>query len=288
MTRPLDGKVIVVTGGGRGIGRAEALACAAAGARVLVDDTGGDRYGEGCDPSVAQAVAEAIEADGGEAIASDIDVATDAGPSQLAHLALDRWGRIDGWVAAAGVIAGRSVLKMDDERLDRVLDVTVRSAFRQVRTASRAFLDRGGGVQADSTGSIVLHTGPLAFFGAARQSALSAAGAAVVGLTRSAAIELRKHRIRVNAIAPTARTRATEDLPLFRGIAADSMGPEFAGPVAVHLLCEASAQVTGEVVGVAGNRLYAFRTRETPGWFGGATPIEVADLGALWPQIVKP
>lgn len=281
MSRALEGKVVVVIGAGRGVGRAHALACAAEGARVLVNDLGADVHGQGQDPTVADAVADAIRDAGGEAIADATDVAGPAGAEGVIERALDAFGRLDGLLAAAGTIADRTVLKMDDALLERMIDVHVRGPFALTRLAARAMIDRGEG------GSIVLHTAPVAFFGALRQSALGATGAAVTGLVRSAAIELRKHRVRVNAIAPTARTRTTEGLPLFRGIAPDSLGPEFVGPLGAFLVSDLASEVTGEVVGVAGARLYALRTRETPGSFGDGAPLSVPAIAAAWAEITR-
>src|SRR5690606_5953740 len=119
-----------------------------------------------------------------------------------------------------------------------------------VQAASEAMIEARRG------GSIVLTTSPLAFFGVARKSAEAMCAAAIVGLTRSAALELRRHEVRVNAVAPTARTRLSEDSPLFRGIAPTSMTPEHVAPLVSFLLSDASADVHGEVLGVAGGRIY--------------------------------
>jgi NAD(P)-dependent dehydrogenase (short-subunit alcohol dehydrogenase family) len=281
VSRLLDGKVVLVTGAGRGVGRAHALACAAHGARVIVNDLGCDVHGRGSDAAVAAAVAAEITASGGEAIADATDVGSRSGPEQLVALAGERFGRLDAVIAAAGIVADRTVLKMDDAILDRMYEVHVRSAFTLVRVAGRAMIDGGHG------GSIVLHTAPVSFFGAIRQSALGAMGAAVAGLARSAAIELRKHHVRVNAIAPTARTRTTEELPLFRGIAPGSMGPEFVGPLGVFLASDLAVDVTGEVIGVAGTRSYAIRSRETPGHFGEGTPPTPEAIAAAWGNVTR-
>ncbi len=277
----LAGKSVVVTGGGRGVGRAYALACAAHGARVLVNDLGADVHGHGEDPSVAEDVRDGIVEAGGEAIADATDVAGSEGANRVIARALEVFGRVDAVLACAGVVADRTVLKMDDALLDRIIDVHVRGAFALTRAASRAMLDAKHG------GSIVLHTAPVAFFGALRQSALAATGAAVTGLVRSAAIELRKQGIRVNAVAPTARTRTTESLPLFRSISAGSMGPELVAPLGVFLASDLSADVTGEVVGAAGARLYALRSRETPGHFGDGEPPAPEAIAAAWAEITR-
>lgn len=277
----LAGLRVVVTGGGRGVGRAHALACARAGARVLVVDLGCDVHGEGSDPSVADEVVAAITADGGEAAASHEDLSRPAGPQRVIEAAREQLGGVDAVLGTAGIVADRSVLKMDDAQLERTIDLHVKGSFGLVRAAARAMIDAGDG------GSIVLHTAPVAFFGAMRQSALAATSAAIVGLVRSAAIELRKHRIRVNAIAPTARTRTTESLPLFQGIAPDSMGPEFVAPVGVFLASERASDVSGEIVGVAGSRLYALNGRETPGWFGGGEPPTPEQIASVWNEITR-
>lgn len=279
VSQVLDGKVAVVVGGGRGVGRAHARALAAAGAKVLVNDLGCDLRGEGHDPAVAEAVAAELREAGADAIADDTDVAT--GAAQIVSRALEAWGRVDAVVGAAGLALDRTVMKMDDAGLDRMIDVHVKGSFALVRHAARAMIDAGDG------GSIVLHTGPAAFFGAARQSALGATSAAIAGLVRSAAIELRKHAIRVNAIAPTARTRSTEKLPLFTGIAPDSMGPEFVAPVAVFLASDHAREVSGEVLGVAGTRYYALHGRETPGWFAEGAPPTPEALAQAWSEVTR-
>ena len=277
----LAGRVVAVTGGGRGIGRAHALACAQAGARVLVNDLGCELDGEGSDPRVAEEVAEAIRAAGGEAVADATDVGAPGGPQRVVERALEVFGQLDAVIGAAGMVADRSVLKMDDAVLERMIDVHVRGAFGLVRAAGRAFVDRS------VPGSIVLCTATVGFFGAARQSALAATSAAVVGLVRSSAIELRRHGIRVNAIAPTARTRTTETLPLFRGISEDSMGPELIAPVGVFLTSELASEVSGEVLGVAGARVYAIQGRETPGWFGDGGLPSPQDIANAWSDITR-
>lgn len=277
----LEGKVVLVTGGGRGVGRAHALCCAAHGARVIVNDLGCDVHGRGSDPSVASRVADEITAAGGQALADGSDVSARSGPEHLVEVARRQFGRLDAVVSAAGIVTDRTILKMDEGLLDRMYEIHVRSAFGLVRVAARAMIERGEG------GALVLHTAPVSFFGAARQSALGAMGAAVAGLVRSAAIELRKHQVRVNGIAPTARTRTTEELPLFRGIAPGSMGPEFVGPLGVFLVSPLATEVTGEVVGVAGTRLYALRGRETPGHFCVGAPPSPSAIAAAWAEVTR-
>jgi NAD(P)-dependent dehydrogenase (short-subunit alcohol dehydrogenase family) len=277
----LDGRVVIVIGGGRGVGRAHALACAAEGAKVLVNDLGTDIEGVGADPRVAEEVAAEIRAHGGQAIADASDASGTGGAEPIVERARAAFGGVHAVISAAGLVADRTAMKMDDAILDRMIDLQVRGSFAIVRSAARAMIDQGTG------GSIVLHTAPVAFFGVLRQSALAAVGGAVAALVRSAAIELRKHQVRVNAIAPTARTRTTEQLPLFRGIAPDSLGPEFVGPVGAFLASDLATEVSGEIIGAAGTRLYAIRSRETPGWFGDGSPATATAIARAWAEITR-
>jgi NAD(P)-dependent dehydrogenase (short-subunit alcohol dehydrogenase family) len=277
----LEGKVALVTGAGRGVGRAIALALGREGARVLVNDLGCDREGAGRDPDVAAAVAQEIRDGGGQAIPSSDDVSSEGVPVRLVQEALDRFGRLDAVVASAGILRDKTVLKLEPGDLDALLALHLRAGLALTRAAARAMIDSGAG------GSITHLSAPVAFFGNVRQAALAAATAGIAGLCRSAAVELRKHRVRVNAIAPTARTRLTEELPMFQGIAPGSMGPEHVAPVAVFLASDLAADVCGETLGVAGGRVYAFRIRETTGAFVEGGTFTPEEIHAQWAQITR-
>lgn len=276
----LDGRVIVVTGGGRGIGRAEALRCARAGARVVVVDKGCSVTGEGADPAVAEAVAAEIRSAGGHALACAEDIGQGAGPERILRAALS-FGRLDAVISAAGIAVEERLLHFDDRLLDRTLDTHVRGSFALLRAAGRQFIKQKSG------GSVVLHAGPNAYLGAAKQTMPAVAAAATVALTRSAALELRKHGVRVNAIVPTALTRATEALPLFKGVAPEAMSPDYVASVALFLVSDLSREVTGEIVGVAGTRLYAFQSLETPGDFSVGEPPTAAGVAARWSEAMR-
>lgn len=277
----LDGKVAIVTGAGRGIGRAEAILFAKEGARVVVNDLGCDRDGSGRDPSIARAVVDEIASGGGEAVASVQDVTAEGAAEELVRVALDTWGGLDVVVSNAGVVRERTLLNLEDPDLDRMFAVGLLGALRLARAAARVMVERAW------PGSLILTSGPHAFFGAARQSASAATAAAIVGLTRSAAVELRRHQIRVNAIAPTARTRATAHLPMFQSVPEESMGPEHVAAVALFLASDLSADVNGEVVGVAGGRVYALRARESTGAFSDDRPLTPEELLRAWPEITR-
>lgn len=277
----LDDKVAVVTGAGRGIGRAQALALAAEGARVLVNDLGAERDGTGASPEPADAVVAEIRAAGGTALASYDSVATPEGASRVVETAVRELGPLAVLVASAGVLRDKSLLKMDDEAFDAVLRVQLGGTWSCMRAAAQRMVEQGSGGRIITTTSIA---GLVGNFG---QANLAAAQAGVYGLTRVGAIELRKHRITVNAIAPVARTRLTEDLPMFQGIAEESLGPRYVGPLTVFLASELGKDLTGEVLGVAGGRLSRFKVIETAGAFKHDAQWTAQEIRERWSEIAK-
>jgi NAD(P)-dependent dehydrogenase (short-subunit alcohol dehydrogenase family) len=277
----LDGKVAIVTGAGGGIGRAEARLFAREGAKVVVNDVGGARDGEGADPSAAEEVVAELIDMGAVAVASHDSVATMAGATGLMKRALDAFGRVDVLVNNAGILRDKSFLKMDEAMWDAVIDVHLKGTFLCSQVFAKQVVAQGGGGRVVNTTSV---SGMLGNFG---QANYSAAKAGIYGLTRTMSIELQKHRITVNAIAPIAKTRMTEDLPMFQGV--DSLTPEHIAPSALFLGSDLCADRTGHVLAVAGARVYAFKVVETPGRFketshGVWTAQEIADS---WDGIVK-
>jgi len=276
------GRTIVVTGAGPGIGRAVADACAAQGASLVLVDSGADAEGEGRDESVVGDAAGALRGRGVEVEALAEDVTAPGAMERVVGRAIERFGRLDGLVHAAGLFCDRSVLRTPPEVLDRVLAVQLGAAFAAVRVAGQAMVDRKQG------GSIVLFSGPSAFFGARGHAAMAAAQAGVVALARSSALELRRHRVRVNAVYPTARTRQTEGLPTFAAIDEGSMSPAHVAGVVAFLLSDLAEEVHGEAIGVAGVRTYAIRPRETTGAFGQSKPLDPREVRGLWSEVLKP
>lgn len=273
--RALTGRCVIVTGGGRGIGRACALAAAAEGARVVVADLGCTTEGDGRDPAVAEAVAAEIRAAGGVAISDASDLSDAGAPERLVEAARTRLGEVTAVISCAGILVDRPALKTDAAVLVRVLSTHVAQVFGLLRAAAPAMIER-------KDGAFVWVTGASAFFGTRGHSADAAAHGATLGAMRSMALELRKHNVRVNAIVPSARTRLTEALPLYQSIGKTSLSPEHVAATAVYLASPAAHDVTGEILGVAGSRTYAFKIRETPGAFGHATEVpSVAAAGAL-------
>jgi NAD(P)-dependent dehydrogenase (short-subunit alcohol dehydrogenase family) len=276
----LDGKVVVVTGAGGGIGRAEALLFASEGARVVVNDLGGARDGVGPGDAAATRVVDEIRAAGGEAVASFDSVATGEGAARIVAKAIEAFGRLDVLVNNAGILRDKSLGKMTEEMWDSVIAVHLRGTFLCTQAAARQLASQGDGGRIVNTTSV---SGMLGNFG---QANYSAAKAGIYGLTRTAAIELQKHRITVNAIAPIAKTRMTEDLPMFQGI--DSLTPEHVAPAALFLGSPLCGDRTGHVLAVSGSRMYAYKVVESKGRFKEGTEAWSAnEIAEHWDAITK-
>jgi NAD(P)-dependent dehydrogenase (short-subunit alcohol dehydrogenase family) len=277
----LDGKVAIVTGSGGGIGRAHALLFADEGAKILVNDLGGTRDGAGNDASAAHQVSMDIKNRGGTAIPNYDSVATAEGVANIVKSAVDAFGRVDILVNNAGILRDKSFLKMDEAMWDSVLLVHLKGTYLCSQAFARQVVAQGGGGRIVNTTSV---SGMLGNFG---QANYSAAKAGIYGLTRTMSIELQRHRITVNAIAPIAKTRMTEDLPMFQGV--DTLTPDHIAPAALFLASDLCEDRTGHVLAVAGARIYAFKVVETPGKFKDAdkgiwTAREIADN---WDAIQK-
>lgn len=252
----LKEKIVIVTGAGRGIGRATALAMAREGARVLVNDLGTTPAGEPADEACAQAVAEEIRAFGGVAEADVHSVSTPEGAAAIVEHALSRFGSVDVLVNIAGVGVDAQLHRLDAVEWQRALDTNLSGSFHCLKAAARVMKKAG-------SGAIVNTTSLSGLRGNWGQAHTAAASAGVIGLTRTASIELQKYGVRVNAVAPVAKTRLTEALPMFEHV--DSMRPEHVAPAYVFLAGDASRDVTGVVLSAAGGRLSVFRLSETQG-----------------------
>ncbi|WP_020419916.1 SDR family oxidoreductase [Amycolatopsis sp. ATCC 39116] len=251
-------RVVIVTGAGRGIGRAHALAFAAEGARVVVNDVGvaldGSATGDG---PAAQVVAE-IETLGGKAVANTDDVADWAGAKNLINTALEQFGRLDVLVNNAGFVRDRMLVNLGEEEWDAVIRVHLKGHFAPLRHAAEYW--RGEAKAGRTPSARVINTSSGAgLLGSVGQSNYSAAKAGIAGLTVVAAAELARYGVTVNAIAPSARTRMTEEV--FAATMArpdegfDAMAPENVSPLVVWLGSAESAGVTGRVFEVEGGKV---------------------------------
>src|SRR5512138_3267607 len=279
----LEGKVAVVTGAGGGIGREHARALAREGARVVVNDLGSDRHGGGRGAEMADRVVEEIRAAGGEAAASYDSVATREGADGIVWTALNRFGRIDVLVNNAGILRDRTLLNMSEDDFDRVLDVHLRGTFLCTQAAARAMKLGGRGGRVVNTTSL---SGLLGNFG---QANYASAKAGIYGLTRVAALELQKIGITVNAVAPVALTRMTADLAMMKGATEEDLGPQHISPAVVFLASALAADVTGQIVGVEGGRVFVYRMETTPGVTHDAAkgPWTAAELAEAWERIAR-
>ncbi|MFD3695979.1 SDR family oxidoreductase [Streptomyces sp. NPDC058646] len=272
-----EGRVVVVTGAGRGLGRAHALAFAAEGAKVVVNDLGVGLDGAPGTDGPAQRVVAEIQARGGEAVAHGGDIATGEGAASLVECAVTRFGRLDTLVNNAGFLRDRMLVNLDEEDWDAVMRVHLKGHFLPLRSAAawwRAEAKAGRPVAA----RVVNTSSGAGLLGSVGQGNYSAAKAGILGMTLVAAAEMGRYGVQVNAIAPAARTRMTERTfaetmaaPQEGGF--DAMAPENVSPLVVWLGSEGSAGVTGRVFEVEGGRITVME-----GWRPGPT----ADREARW------
>jgi NAD(P)-dependent dehydrogenase (short-subunit alcohol dehydrogenase family) len=276
----LDGKVAIITGAGGGIGRAEALLFAREGAKVVVNDVGGARDGTGSNESPAQQVVDEIRAAGGEATANFDTVATIEGAERIIAAAVDRYGRLDILVNNAGILRDKTLLKMTEAMWDAVIAVHLKGTFLCTQAAARHMVNQGEGGRIVNTTSV---SGLRGNFG---QTNYAAAKAGIYGITRCAAVELQKHRITVNALAPIAKTRLTEDLPMFHGL--QSLTPDHVAPAALFLASDLCADRSGHVLAVSGSRMYSFKVVEAEGKFKDESSVWTAqEIADNWDAITR-
>jgi NAD(P)-dependent dehydrogenase (short-subunit alcohol dehydrogenase family) len=276
----LDGRVAAITGAGNGIGRAEALLFAREGAQVVVNDLGGARDGTGSEEAVADQVVEEIRQAGGVAVANYADVGDPEGARSVVDHAVDRFGKLDIIVNNAGILRDKTLHKMDLEMWDEVIRVHLRGTFLCSQAAARHMRDRGEGGRIINTTSV---SGLLGNFG---QSNYAAAKAGIYGLTRTAALELKKHKITVNALAPVALTRMTEDLPMMQAMQADRLlSADLVAPAALFLASDMAGDITGQVLGVEGKRLYLYQMEQTPAVMPSGDAWTAEEIRERWSEI---
>src|SRR5215472_2196038 len=249
------GRVVVITGAGNGIGRAHALAFAAQGAKVVVNDLGGSRDGTGSSAGPAQAVADEITAAGGEAVANTDDISSWAGAERLIRQAVDTFGGLDVVVNNAGILRDRMIVTMTEQDWDAVIAVHLKGTFAVLHHAAAHWRQRSKEGHANDA-RVINTTSSSGLYGNPGQGNYGAAKAGIASLTIIAARELDRYGVTVNAIAPGARTRMTENLPARPGRTTanraqagpeefDARSPDNVAPLVVWLGSGESREITG-------------------------------------------
>ncbi len=256
MAKVLDGKVVVVTGAGRGIGREIALLAAAEGGKVVVNDLGGAADGEGgASVSPAEEVVAEIKKKGGEAVANFDSVAEPAAAANIVKIAVERFGRIDGVVNNAGILRDRIFHRMSIVDFEQVVKVHLFGSFYMAHAAARYFREQ-------ESGSFVHFTSTSGLVGNYGQANYAAAKLGIVGLSKSIALDMGRYHVRSNCVSPFAWSRLIGTIPTEteeqkkRVAKIQAMGPEKIAPLCVYLLSEAAKDVTGQIFAVRMNEIY--------------------------------
>jgi NAD(P)-dependent dehydrogenase (short-subunit alcohol dehydrogenase family) len=273
MPNMCEGRVVVVTGAGRGIGREHALMLASQGAKVVVNDVGGSREGTGHSGGPAHDVVAEIEAQGAQAVANEDDISSWDGAGTVVKQAIDTYGTIDVVVNNAGILRDRMLVNMTEEEWDSVVKVHLKGTFGVSRFAAAYWRERSKNGETNDA-RIINTTSPSGIYGNAGQTNYGAAKAGIASFTIIAAMELERYGVTVNAIAPTALTRMTEDLGLGGADEATkaAMDPRWIAPLCTWLASPQSAGVTGRVFEASGAYLAV-----AEGWHRGPSASAVDD-----------
>ena len=286
MTKLCEGRVAIITGAGRGIGREHALLLAHHGAKVVVNDLGGSMDGEGNDAGPAQQVVDEVKAMGGEAIANTDDISDWDGAERLVQSAIDTFGGLDVLINNAGILRDRMLTNMSEEEWDAVIKVHLKGTFAPCRHAAAYWRERSKAGEANDA-RIINTSSPSGIYGNVGQTNYGAAKAGIASFTIIAAKELGRYGVTVNAIAPAALTRMTEGLGMGQAPEEikEQMSPAHIAPIVTWLASPESAHVTGRVFDVTGRMISV-----SEGWHRGPSlehpPDDVAELGPKVSELV--
>jgi NAD(P)-dependent dehydrogenase (short-subunit alcohol dehydrogenase family) len=286
MTKLCEGRVAIITGAGRGIGREHALLLAHHGAKIVVNDLGGSMDGEGNDASPAQQVVDEVVAMGGEAIANTDDISDWAGAERLVQTAVDTFGGLDILINNAGILRDRMLTNMGEGEWDAVIKVHLKGTFAPSRHAAAYWRERSKAGETNDA-RIINTTSPSGIYGNVGQTNYGAAKAGIASFTIIAAMELGRYGVTVNAIAPAALTRMTENLGMGQAPEEikEQLSPAHIAPIVTWLASPDSAHVTGRVFDVTGRMISV-----SEGWHRGPSlenpPDEVAELGPKVSELV--
>jgi NAD(P)-dependent dehydrogenase (short-subunit alcohol dehydrogenase family) len=275
-----QGRVAIVTGAGRGIGREYALQLAAHGAKVVVNDLGTGRDGHGSDRSAAQAVVAEIEAAGGVAIADDDDISDWDGARRLIDHAVSTYGRLDVLVNNAGILRDRMLVNMEESDWDAVINVHLKGTFAPSHHAAVHWRTEQKKTGMPANARIINTSSSSGLFGNIGQTNYGAAKAGIAAFTIIAARELKRYGVTVNAISPHAQTRMTEGLRARSAEEIESRNPRWIAPVVVWLASAESAHVTGRVFEAGGGILSVLE-----GWRQGPKADPIDDPEAIGPVL---
>jgi len=274
MTDPIrlvDGKVAVVTGAGRGLGREHALLLAQHGAKVLVNDLGAAGDGRGIDDGPAHEVAALIREQGGEAMVNGSDIADFDAAGQMVQQAIDAWGQVDILVNNAGFLRDKMIFSMEEDDWDAVINVHLKGHFCPTRHVTAHWRARAKAGEEDLGARIVNTASPSGLYGNVGQSNYGAAKAGIAALTTVWALELARYGVTVNCLAPTAMTRLVMDVmggeEAVSAEQKEAMAPRWISAVVVWLCSAEARKVTGRVFDIRGDRIQI-----AEGWHGG--PVE--------------
>ena len=289
MARLCEGRVAIVTGGARGVGREHCLMLAEHGAKVVVNDLGGDRAGKGHDVGPAQQVVNEIKAKGGEAVANGDDVSDWNGAKRMIDQAVSAFGKLDAVVLNAGILRDRMLVNMTEDEWDAVIKVHLKGTFAPARHAAAYWRDESKRIGGPVKGRIINTSSTSGIYGNVGQTNYGAAKAGIAAFTIIAARELRRYGVTVNAVSPTALTRMTEGLRQLTPEEAAVRDPKWVSPAVVYLACEEAQDITGRVIQAGMGRIGVCE-----GWRRGAEVPQVADpaeagalLRAMIPKVRK-